>query len=148
MDLFMTRAAAHSDAAPHAAQRFQHGVTDQDVAAVFYALEAEEVELYRNSAGRWLVPLGARGFRKGLVGRNLSVVVTEMIRTGLVRHVIERGVDYLVPARLHLADGRVSACRFTGEDMGPMRARLVIDLALVDCLECESAVSHGGPRGL
>jgi hypothetical protein len=143
LEAFSTRAAAHATAAPKASQRWLAGVTDESVAVVLYAIEADHVEFYRDRTGRWHQPQGAR-YRSSM----LSPTINEMIRTGLLRHVIERDVDYLVPALVHLFDHGQSACRFTGEDMGPMRARLVTDLALVDCLECEAAVARGGPRGL
>jgi hypothetical protein len=159
---FIVRAGAHARAlaiTPRA-QRWLEGVTDEDVAAVFYAIEAEGVRMHRGATGRWLADLSDRPWtvlrhRRGVVGRHLSVAVKEMIRTGLLRHWVERtpggDVDHLIPALVHLKDPREpvwSACRFTGEDFGPMRSRLVEDLALVDCLECEQAVARGGPRGL
>jgi hypothetical protein len=148
------RASAHA-AAPavlRAAQLFRDGVNDHYVAMVFYGLE-QGVKLYRNKAGRWRAPTGT--MLAGTVHWMLSTAVNEMIRTGLLRHVEYRHgavtTDYLIPARVHLkdpADSTVSACRFVGEDLGPMRSRLVDDLSLVDCLECEDAVARGGPRGL
>lgn len=152
------RAAAHSTAplTLRAAQRFQNGVTDLDVARVMLALE-RGVRPYRNRAGRWLAPSGTTlaGFGRGhLSGRNLSTVIGEMIRTGLVRHWIDREGDHLIPAPVHLMAGepgnRHSACLFTGEDMGPMRSRLVEEhrFTLVDCLHCEQTLAQGGPRGL
>lgn len=143
------RAAAHAiaEANLRSAQRWQNRVTDLDVAAVLYMLEAGPGEgPYRIKSGRWVMQHGVKVI--GLV-HDLSTVINEMIRTGLVRHVIDHEVDYLVPALVHLCgrDG-YSACHFTGEDLGPMRARLVNDLALVDCLECEAAVARGHARGL
>lgn len=143
---FRERAAAHSlaSAVCRAAQRFQNGVTDLDVAIVFYAIEADGMMPRRLRSGRWVSgPHGRIPTR-----HDLSAVVNEMIRTGLLRHVVECDEDYLVPALVHLLDGSRSACLFTGEDLGPMRSRLVSDLTLVDCLECEAAVARGGPRGL
>jgi len=152
---FEMRAASHSAAetALRAAQRFQHGVTDTDVTLVMYALEGG-TRPYRNRAGRWLAPTGSVIGSHWRPGRNLSVVINEMIRTGLVRHVrsSREPHDVLVPALVHLKDGEpgawLSACLFTGEDMGPMRARLVDDLSLVDCLACELVVATGHARGL
>lgn len=140
---YITRAASHSTAVPRAAQRWQHAVTDLDVAAVMYAIEAMNVDLVINKVGHWVGWQSGRGIR-------LHWVVSEMIRTGLLRHVIERqNTHHLVPALVHLKDdARGSACRFTGEDMGPMRSRLVTDLALVDCLHCLEVVATGHPRGL
>lgn len=139
---FIDRAAAHATAIPRAEQRWQHAVTDQDVALVMYAIERMAVDIYLNRAGQWV------GWRVG-TGIRLNWVVSEMIRTGLLRHVIQHGQHHLVPALVHLKgpDGW-SACHFTGEDLGPMRSRLVTDLSLVDCLECEAAVARGASRGL
>lgn len=138
---FIASASAHATATPRAAQRWQNGVTDLDVASVLFAIEANGAQPRRTTAGRWV------GFS---MSRGLSVVVNEMIRTGLLRHVIAREAggghraDYLVPALVHLNDGiGWSVCRFAGEDMGPMRSRLLTDLALVDCLHCCDQ-----PRGL
>jgi hypothetical protein len=159
---FEMRAASHSAAETtlRAAQRWQHGVTDVEVTLVMYALEGG-TRPYRNQAGRWLAPIGSPiGGRTSGLKRNLSVVIGEMIRTGLVRHVRQQRAshlspapqDVLVPAHVHLKDGEPgawrSACLFTGEDLGPMRARLVDDLSLVDCLACELTVATGHPRGL
>ena len=150
---WLIRAAAHAASFPYrSAQRFQEGVTDADVALVMYALETG-ARPYRNRASRWLAPQDSAGLFSGL-RRNLSTVIHEMIRTGLVRHVRMHleGRDVLVPAPVHLKDGEPgewhSACLFTGEDLGPMRSRLVEDLALVDCLNCERTVALGHPRGL
>jgi hypothetical protein len=145
IDRFTKRAAAHALADPRAAQRWQNQVTDEDVAALLYAIEAGDFQPYRIRSGRWVAPMGQH---VAAMRHDLSTVINEAIRTGLVRHVIQWQVDYLVPALVHLRDGDWSACRFTGEDMGPMRARLVDDLTLVDCLECEAVVSRGHARGL
>lgn len=119
------------------AQRFQHGVTELDVARVMHELE-RGVRLHRSRLGRWAAPAGSR------LGNKASPAVQEMIRTGLVRHLIDREGDHLIPARVHLDLGdRQSACRFVGEDLGPMRARLTKDLGLFDCPACEDAVLHG-----
>jgi hypothetical protein len=154
---YMDRAAAHASyTSLRAAQRFQHGVTDTDVTVVMYALE-RGTPVIRNRAGRWIAPAGSPIGSHWRPGRNLSVVINEMIRTGLLRHVVDRTldteVDHLVPALVHLRDVTVtgeaqSACLFTGEDMGPMRARLVDSLAIVDCLSCEAVVATGYARGL
>jgi hypothetical protein len=150
---WMIRAAAHALPRPdRAVQRFHEGVTDADVALVMYAIETG-AQPYRNRAGRWLAPADSDGIFTGL-HRNLSTVVHEMIRTGLVRHVRQRQEpqDALVPALVHLKDGEPgawrSACLFTGEDLGPMRARLVDEFSLVDCLACEQVVAAGHARGL
>ena len=141
---FLTRAAAHTLAEPRAAQRWMFPIKDEDVAALLYGLEADEIQAYRIKSGRWVLPLGARLATR----RDPSTIINEAIRTGLVRHLIEWNVDYLIPALVHYRDGGQSACRFTGEDLGPMRARLVDDLSLVDCLECEAVIARGHPRGL
>lgn len=143
-EAFRVRAAAHSGEPQRAAQRWLNRVNDLDVATVLYAIEANGAEPYRIKSGRWVSQ------HRGQVPttHDLSTVINEMIRTGLLRHMIDFGVDYLVPALVHLRDGGMSSCRFTGEDLGPMRARLVDDLALVDCLECEATVARGAPRGL
>ncbi len=119
------------------AQRFQHGVTELDVARVMHDLE-RGVRLHRSRLGRWFAPEGAR------MNNKTSPAVQEMIRTGLVRHWIDREGDHLIPARVHLDLGdRQSACHFVGEDLGPMRSRLTKDLDLADCLDCQQAVLEG-----
>jgi hypothetical protein len=144
---FMIRATAHALAEPRSAQRWQNRVTDLDVAGVLFAIEAEGIQPNRIKSGRWV-----SGRNLIVTTHDLSTVISEMIRTGLLRHLMDRGPagteHHLIPARVHLKDGQWSACRFTGEDLGPMRARLVDDLALVDCLECEQAVARGHARGL
>jgi hypothetical protein len=136
-----------------AAQRFQNGVTDLDVARALFGLE-QGTRPYRNTMGRWFAPTGSpmSGINAPGRGRMLSSVVNEMIRTGLVRHYRNREGDHLLPAPVHYldrTDGTMhSACLFVGEDMGPMRARLVDRLDLVDCLACEAAIATGSPRKL
>ena len=66
----------------------------------------------------------------GMPTYKLSTVIHEMVRTGLIRHHIVRGSDYLIPAPVHLRQThedatQTSACLFVGEDLGPMRSRLV-----------------------
>lgn len=161
METFLARASAHvkAEAVTEPLQRWQHGVTDEDVAVIMYALEATEAVFYRNRAGRWLFegesPWGVGRHRINPGGRQLSTIINEMIRTGLVRHWIRHSPvgaeDHLIPSRVHLRDPddpQFSACRFPGEDLGPMRSRLTVDLSIVDCLECELCMVHGGPRGL
>lgn len=146
-DPFVIRAGAH---AVHEsllrtyAQRFQHQVTDEDVAAILYGIEHDHLSPIKQRTGRWVLPAGWKVRPR----HDPSTVIGEMVRTGLARDVREYDNHYLVPALVHLRDGEVSACRFTGEDMGPMRSRLTDDLILVDCLECERTVSTGHPRGL
>lgn len=153
-EAFEIRAVAHvrPDADLRAAQRWQHGVRDESVAAVMYAIERGTV-FYRNRAGRWSAPTGTPVHSRTL-GRDLSTVINEMIRTGLVRHLARRHgmvtFDYLIPALVHLRMDGQSACLFTGEDIGPMRARLVDGdhFSLIDCLLCEQVVASGHARGL
>jgi hypothetical protein len=151
---FATRAAAHAahESVLRVAQRWtDRTVTDAGVARVFLALEYYGTKPYRNTAGRWYAPTGSS--LTGL-GSQLSAVIREMIRTGLVRHWRDREGDHLIPAPVHLRASLGgmyyvhSACLFVGEDMGPMRSRLVDDLDLVDCLACLEAVSMGAVRGL
>jgi hypothetical protein len=145
----IVRASAHA-AAPltlRRAQCFQGTVTDLDVARVMRSLESG-VRPYMNQARRWYMPVGTAP--TGL-GWKLSTVINEMIRTGLVRHYRTREGDHLIPAPVHYRnheDRGLSACLFVGEDMGPMRARLVDRLDLTDCLACEQAIATGTVRGL
>jgi hypothetical protein len=155
LDSYVIRAAAHAraDAALRFAQRFQKGVTDLDASHVMKALESG-AQPSRSSIGRWSLDVG------GGIGWKVSTVVNEMIRTGLVRHIVYRegpsGLvsDVLIPALVHynirdtVTGLSRSACLFVGEDLGPMRARLVDDLALVDCLQCESVIATGNVRKL
>jgi len=128
------RAAAHSMAEamlmPQA--RFQHGVTDLEVARVMRALEAG-TPIERNRNGRWCAPSGSP-----VNSRTLSITINECIRTGLMIH-YRTGV--LIPAMVHLkhwgADQRWhSECFTAGEHMGPKRVRLHADPIMVDCLAC------------
>lgn len=119
------------------AQRFQDGVTELDVARVMHELE-KGVRLHRSRLGRWAPPAGSR------LGNKASPAVQEMIRTGLVRHWIDRDGDHLIPAPVHLDLGdRQSACHFIGEDLGPMRSRLSADMDLIDCRACQQALLEG-----
>lgn len=119
------------------AQRLQMGVTELDVARVMHELE-RGVRLHRSRLGRWAAPAGSR------LGNKASPTVQEIIRTGLVRHWIDRDGDHLIPAPVHLDLGdRQSACHFIGEDLGPMRFRLSADIDLVDCRDCQQAVLEG-----
>lgn len=142
------RAAAHVIPNPRGAQRWQHAVTDEDVAAVMYAIETGEADIWLNRAGRWVGGQWISQMRTPTRVR-LHWVVSEMIRTGLLRHIRANGEDALIPARVHYVDtDGWSMCHFTGEDLGPMRSRLTDDFALVDCLECQAAVARGHARGL
>lgn len=141
---FIDRAVSHCTAVPRSSQAWQHAVTDRDVAVVMYAVEALAVDIQLNANHQWV------GFRVG-TGVRLHWVVSEMVRTGLLRHTHVPGPTSqgaLVPALVHLkASDGWSACHFTGEDLGPMRARLARDLALVDCLNC-LAIAEQHARGL
>ena len=141
---FIDRAVSHCTAVPRPAQAWQHAVTDRDVTAVMYAVEALAVDIQLNANHQWV------GFRIG-TGVRLHWVVSEMVRTGLLRHTHVPGPasrSALVPALVHLkGTNGWSACRFIGEHLGPMRARLVRDLALVDCLDC-LAIAEEQSRGL
>jgi hypothetical protein len=152
------RAAAHlrEESTLRIAQRWHdRAVTDMATARVLLALEYYNVRPYRNMAGRWFAPTGSS--LTGL-GPNLSTIINELIRTGLVRHWRDREGDHLIPAPVHYRatttspGGAVvtvhSACLFVGEDMGPMRARLVEQLDLTDCLACCQVVATGSVRGL
>lgn len=156
-EAYEIRAAAHA-AAPatlRVAQRFRDGVTDLQVALAMLAIE-RGIKVYRNRAGRWFMPKEGdlQGYGQRMTAGNLSPVIGEMIRTGLVRHWIDRDGDHLIPAKVHMMSGgegrRHSTCLFTGEDLGPMRSRLVapVYFSLVDCLDCEQFVATDRIRGL
>lgn len=144
----MIRAAAHATSPViRPAQRWRNKVTDLEVARVMYQLEAG-LKLTRGTH-RWYAPEGHRL----ATGTRLTMIVDEMIRTGLVRE-YRYPQQELIPAPVHLQDGTGSeahsACLFAGEDIGAMRARLVAAeyFTLVDCLGCEQAVATGRTRGL
>lgn len=152
-DNFAIRAAAHSaePAVLRVAQRWHDPkVTDLAVARVFLALELNGTRPYRGATGRWYAPTGTA---LSALNPVLGSVISEMVRTGLVRHWRDRDGDHLIPAPVHYRvrvaldqPAQVlqhSACLFVGEDMGPMRARLVDRLDLVDCLACEQAIATG-----
>lgn len=149
---FLTRAAAHSRAEMSIRRfaRWRDGVTDVQVAAVFYAMESLGVPFVRSLGGKWIPPQGMAG---GIL-RDVMTTVTikEMIRTGLARAWRdEDGTIRLLPSRVHLAsvhDRNVTACHDPIEGMKEGRVRTVDDLTLVDCLECEASVARGGPHGL
>lgn len=149
-DSFLVRAAAHSRAPvnlPHSA-RFRN-VTDEQVAGVFYLMEAEGQTFTYTRYDRWVADTSpvSRVLRK----MDVDVVIREMIRTGLLRAWIDRDGQHLIPARVHFRDlnqSHLTACRDSVEGMRSGRVRTVSDLTLVDCLECEAAVVRGGPRGL
>jgi hypothetical protein len=143
------RAGAHAaaEAVLRQAQRFHKDVTDLDVARVMRALELGHRPV-RHQTGKWTMT--GETPAKGL-NYKMSPIINEMIRTGLVRHYRDRNGDHLIPALVHYRNPEhhgLSACLFTGEDMGPMRSRLVDRLDLVDCLACEAVIATGIPRGL
>lgn len=134
--IMIERATAHAahESVLERAARWQVGeVDDLEVARVMRALEGG-TPFRRSSNGRWTAPDA-----RPAMSRSFSLVVSEMIRVGLVVHV--RG-DLLVPAKVHLGtwDDRnarwVTACREPGENMGPKRVRLHRDPVVVDCLAC------------
>lgn len=148
-DAGIQRASAHAAAEStlRVAQRFQHPVTDLDVARIMRLIEMGH-HPYMNRGHRWFMPSSAP-----IMGHNYktSQIINEMIRTGLARHYRDREGNHLIPAPVHYRNPdshNLSACLFPGEDMGPMRARLVDRLDLVDCLACEQAIATGKPRGL
>lgn len=126
------RAGAHACApellTPEA--RLREGVTDLDVARLLEALE-RGIQLRVNRLGRWFAPVGSP------LGRQVSVVVQEAIRTGLVVNV---PWDRLIPALVHLKawDGERwgTSCQAVGENMGPKRVRMVAEPVMADCLAC------------
>ena len=127
---WITRSTAHSmpETMLHPDARWQRGVTDLDVARVMLAIE-RGTEITQGNGHRWVPPVGSR------MGQDVSIIVNEMIRTGLLIH---HHTGALVPAKVHHApDGvHVSTCHTAGEGMGPKRVRLVESLGLVDCLDC------------
>lgn len=120
------------------AQKLLGAVTELDIARVMFGLESG-VRLYLTPNGRWCAPSASN-----LVYlTRLSQTVREMIRTGLVRHWRDRNGDHLAPAKVHaLGPDGLSACHFPGETLGPMRSRLTRNMLLVDCLDCEEAVTR------
>lgn len=143
---YITRAAAHA-AAPlilRPEQRFNPAINDLHVARVFLAIERGAL-IVRSRTGQWLVQRDGNLPAMALtgIGSLLSRVSSEMVRTGLAK-------DYrriLVPADTHLRsfDRTLSVCRFTGEVMGPMRARLVDDVHLTDCPRCRLIHNYRNP---
>lgn len=131
--VLIERAAAHAVAKEmlEPAARFQHGVTDLEVARIMRALESG-TPIERNRNGRWCAPSGSP-----INSRTLSVAVNECIRTGLMVHY---RTGALVPAMVHLKvwayESWRSACGVPGEHMGPKRVRLHADPIMVDCLTC------------
>ena len=126
----IVRAAAHVRRPVRHSQRFAPGVTNLNVADLLLFLEMG-IRFYRTRTGRWFTPDGLA------LDANITDTVAEAARTGLVVCWQDRNGHHIKPALVHLAgeDGR-SACHFAGEDMGPMRARLVCEPEYVDCLEC------------
>jgi hypothetical protein len=125
------------------AQRFATGVTEECVARVMLLLE-RGARPYLSAYGRWNCSGGPIPAPK-----NLTNVIGEMIRTGLVRHWRDREGDHLLPAPVHMrAEDGMSRCRFAGEAMGPMRSRLVSDVRHADCRDCEAGIAIDVLRGL
>jgi hypothetical protein len=124
------RAGAHVHPVTRRAQRFAFGVTNLNVADLILFLEMG-IRFYRARTGRWFTPDWLA------LAANMNHTVAEAVRTGLVVCWQDRNGQHLKPAPVHLTgeDGK-SACHFAGEDMGPMRARLVCEPEYVDCLEC------------
>lgn len=126
----IVRAAAHVRPYSRRSQRFVSGVTNGQVADLILFLEMG-IRFYRTRTGRWFTP------DRLALDANITATVAEAVRTGLVVSWQDRNGQHLKPAPVHLTgeDGK-SACHFAGEDMGPMRARLVCEPEYVDCLEC------------
>jgi len=118
------------------AQQFQHRITDEESAKVMFAVEAG----YEFNHGRvyWRCAM-----RMAMAPARLHAIITELVRTGLLRDYRDprTSVRTLLPAHIHLDVHGGSACRFVGEDLGPMRTRLSDDLALVDCRDCLAEAS-------
>jgi hypothetical protein len=129
----LDRASAHcfgSGCAPPAPEaRFRDGVDDLAMATLLEILESGYRPV-RSRAGRWTLPGEAHPF-------NLSTIIGEAIRTGLVINVPR---DALIPAPVHLAvwDGECwhVACPEPGVGAGPKRVRMHSDPIHVDCLAC------------
>lgn len=143
-DAALARAAAHARERCdlRAMQRPPIGVTDEGIGWLFLGLEAGET-VYRNRAGRWSAFKGSM-----LAVKNIGAVVDEAVRTGLVRHWRDQQGDHLTPAPVHGRgpDGQ-SVCHFVGEDMGPMRSRLVSEVEYIDCPRCLDSLKSS-VRGL
>lgn len=124
------RAAAHIMGKPSPVAHFRDGVTHLQMARLMESLEAGVI-LLRSGHGRWYAPTGSP------LGRNVSPVVMEAIRTGLVINV---PYGSLVPAKVHAAawndDQWRTVCHEPGEGKGPKRVRMHRDPIYVDCLAC------------
>lgn len=150
---YINRAAAHAAAESvlRPEQRFKRGVTDLAVARVFLAVERGAL-VYVGTNGQWRISRRDEDMREPAmaltgVGSILSTVVGEMVRTGLAVSYRSRQLT-LIPADTHLrapGDSRASLCRFTGEDMGPMRSRLVDDVNITDCPHCQRIHAYRAP---
>lgn len=131
------RAAAHcAQKLTRRGQHFQYGVSTLESTVVMLALEAGYP--FHRGACAWRCAV-----RLPLTAPRLLATIGELTRTGLIRDYRDpaTGVHTLIPAHIHLAVHGASACRFVGEDLGPMRARLSEDVALVDCRDCLAAVA-------
>lgn len=142
---FTARAIAHVQMACLLApdQQWRGEVTNASVAHVVFAIECLGVRFRRSTIGRWL---GDWGGVPAIGNYLLSPTIKEMIRTGLLVHQIERipgtFVDHLIPAPVHalsICDGGTACGKLA---RGPLRLRLLSDLSLVDCLDCEAAIAH------
>lgn len=121
-------------------QRYRLGVSDLAVARVLELLERDVTFVRRLTRG-WTV-------RDSRITLNVPSIVSEMLRMGLAREFEDQDGWHLAPALVHLARDGESACRLDAEKLGARRVRLVDDLTLVDCLNCERAVSKNVIRGL
>lgn len=115
------------------------GVNDTEAARVLLAI-IRGAQIVRTGSGRWYAPTGSP-----LNARSVSVVVNEMIRTGLLIN-WPRGM--LIPARVHLKrfgdadDTRRSWCEIPAYGKGPIRVRAVSRPDLVDCPDCLGLISE------
>jgi hypothetical protein len=134
-DAHLARAAAHARARCdlRAAQRPPVGITDDSLGWLLLGLEMGETVYRNNVVKRWTAARGSM-----LAVKNIGGIVNEAIRTGLVRHWVDRaGMDRVIAAPVHgMGADKQSVCHFVGEDMGPMRARLVREMEYIDCPRC------------
>lgn len=127
----ITRSGAHTVPVnhEHPETNFRDGVTDLDVARVFYQIERRAEVRWSAAAARW-VSIGMPHTLR------LHATVQEMLRTGLATERIEDLKRVLRPAAVHLRHlgmPRRPACDRGNE----LRFRLIDDdRTLVDCLDC------------
>jgi len=134
-DCMIMRAGSHAraQAALRPSQRLQHGVTELAVARLLHGLESGH-RVVRTATGQYRAHTGPL---RGLA--NLTTVVQEAIRTGLVHYSGPvGGPGTLTAARVHLRALRYPDGATCGEVAvaGPFRLRLVDDPLYVDCLSC------------